>query len=119
MPSRIANRRVTTIGPCSRHHKAMVSATTCPHGLPPATCEICRVLEPTAVVAGRARAASKPGRRLPSLATVVVVAIIGFVVLGWIAAAVFAVLRILELVAVAFVAGWVGFRLGVRRGRAR
>jgi small-conductance mechanosensitive channel len=78
------------------------------------------VLDPTPVVAGRGRAARRPGRRgLPSLATVVVAAIIGFVVLGWIAAAVFAVLRILELVAVAFVAGWVGFRLGVRRGRAR
>jgi len=47
-----------------------------------------------------------------------VVAIVGFVVLGWVAAAVFAVLRILELVVVAIVAGWVGFRLGVRRGRS-
>jgi hypothetical protein len=97
-----------------------VSPTTCPHGMSPETCEICRILEPTPVRQGRA-----PSRRgggasgFPGgLATVAVVAVIGFVVLGWVAAAFFAVLRILELVAIAAVAGWVGWKLGVRRGRA-
>jgi hypothetical protein len=93
-----------------------VSATVCPHGLSPATCEICRVLDPTPVVSGRRAPRSGNRRGLPSVATVVVVAIVGFVVLGWVAAAVFAVLRILELVAIAAVAGWVGYRLGVHRG---
>ena len=95
-----------------------MSAATCPHGLTRETCEICRVLDAKPV--RPATAAVGPKRRrggLPSLATVVVVAVLGFVVLGWVAAAVFAVLRILELLAVAAAAGWVGFRLGVRRGR--
>jgi hypothetical protein len=94
-----------------------MSPTVCPHGLDPATCEICRVLRPTPVPAGRSipRRAGRSGP--PGVATVVVVAIVGFLVLGWVAAAVFAVLRILELVAIAAVAGSVGFRLGVRRGR--
>jgi hypothetical protein len=96
-----------------------MSPTTCPHGLDPANCEICRVLQPTPVLAGRS-APGRGGRRgPPSLATIVVVAILGFLVIGWVAAAVFAVLRILELVAIAALAGWVGFHAGVRRGRRR
>ena len=95
-----------------------MTAALCPHGLPPATCEICRVLDPTPVAAARRSPGRRPGGRgLPSVATLVVVAIVGFVVLGWVAAAVFAVLRILELIAIAAVAGWVGFRLGLRQGR--
>jgi len=99
----------------------LVSAATCPHGLPFAKCEICRVMGAAPVLHARER---KPDRRraglgsLPGgLAMVAVVAVIGFVVVGWVAAAFFAVLRILELVAVAAVAGWVGWRLGVRQGR--
>jgi hypothetical protein len=48
---------------------------------------------------------------------VAIVAVVGFVVFGWVAAAFFAVLHILELVAVAAGAGWVGWKLGVRQGR--
>lgn len=97
----------------------VVSPTTCPHGLDPATCEICRVLQPTPVLSARPSSPGRSGgRRLPSLATIVVVAILGFVVVGWVAAAVFAVLHIVELLAIAAVAGWVGFRLGVLRGRS-
>lgn len=98
----------------------VVSRTTCPHGLTPATCEICRILEPTPVPRGRGEA--RPSRRTGGfpggLATVAVVAIIGFVVIGWVAAAFFAVLRILELVAIAAIAGWAGWKLGVRHGRS-
>jgi Flp pilus assembly protein TadB len=92
-----------------------VSSTTCPHGLPPGTCQICRVLEPTPVRAGRPerRRSGVPG----NLVTVAIVAVVGFVVFGWVVAAFFAVLHILELVAVAAGAGWVGWKLGVRRGR--
>lgn len=96
-----------------------MSPTLCPHGLDPATCEICRVLDAKPVAAARSR---PPGRRrggLPSVATWVVVAIVAFVVVGWVAAAVFALLRIVELVVIAGVAGWVGFKLGVQRGRRR
>ena len=96
-----------------------MTAPRCPHGLNPATCEICRVLDPTPVVAGPRRSPRRRpgGRGLPSVATVVVVVIVGILVVGWVAAAVFALLRILELIAIAAVAGWVGFRLGVRQGR--
>ena len=91
-----------------------VSPAACPHGLPPKNCQICQVLEPSDVPAGR-----RPARRGAGLggdlAVVAVIAVIGFVVLGSVAAAFFAVLRIVELLAVAAIAGWVGFQLGRRR----
>ena len=96
----------------------VVSSTTCPHGLPPKTCQICRVLEPTVVPAARS---PRPDRRrggLPAnLVGLAIVAVVGVLVVGWVAAAFFAVLRIIELVAVASIAGWVGWKLGVRQGR--
>ncbi|MDQ4070211.1 MAG: hypothetical protein M3203_12190 [Actinomycetota bacterium] len=96
-----------------------MASTPCPHGLPPRTCEICRVMGPPPVLDAR-RLARRPARLggVPGgVLTVAVVAIVAFVVLGWAAAAFFAVLRILELVAVAAIAGWVGWKLGVARGR--
>ena len=96
----------------------MVTSPTCSHGVPPATCQICRVLDATPVPQGRR---TRPARRTGfpgSLATVAIVAIVGLVVVGWVAAAFFAVLRIVELVAVAALVGWVAWRLGVRRGRS-
>ena len=69
------------------------------------------MLEPTVLPGRPARRLSFPG----GLATVAVVAIVGFVVFGWVAAAFFAVLRILELAAVAIVAGWIGFQVGKRQ----
>jgi len=97
----------------------LVTLTTCPHGLPPKTCQICRVLEPTAVPAGRSgwQASTRRGGLGGNLAVLAVVAVVGFVVVGWVAAAFFAVLRILELLAVAAVAGWVGFKVGVQKGK--
>lgn len=64
-----------------------------------------------------ARRPARPGGFPGGLITVAVVAVVGFVVLGWLAAAFFAVLRIVELVAVALVAGWFGWQLGRRRPR--
>ena len=94
-----------------------MSRTSCPHGLPPAKCEICKLTDPAPVLHARERRPA--GRRgLPGgIATVAVVAVVGFVVIGWVAAAFFAVLRILELLAVAVVAGWAGWKLGTARGR--
>lgn len=98
-----------------------VSPTTCPHGLPRDTCQICQVLEPTAVPA--AGAGRRPDRGRAglggNLAVVAIAAVVGFVVLGWVAAAFFAVLRIVELLAVAAIAGWVGFKVGVQQGKRR
>ncbi len=94
-----------------------MSATACPHGLPRAKCEICRLMEPAPVLHARARRPAGRGGLPGGIATVAVVAVVGFVVLGWVAAAFFAVLRILELVAVAAIAGWVGWKLGVRQGK--
>jgi Flp pilus assembly protein TadB len=94
-----------------------VSSTTCPHGLPRASCEICRVLEPASLDA-RPRRPARRGSGLPgNLATVVILAVVGVVVVGWVAAAFFAILHIVELLAVALGAGWVGFKLGVHQGR--
>jgi hypothetical protein len=95
-----------------------MAATTCPHGLDPARCAICRVLQPTPVLAARPTPGRSGRRRTPSAAIVVVALLFGFLVVGWVVAAVFAVLHVLELLAIAAVAGWVGFRLGVHRGRS-
>jgi len=99
----------------------VVSSATCPHGLPRDTCQICRALEPTTVPAGRS--GRRPEHRRAglggNLAGLAIVAVVGFVVLGWVAAAFFAVLRIVELLAVAAVAGWVGWKLGVQQGKRR
>jgi hypothetical protein len=99
----------------------VVSPSQCPHGLPRDKCRICQVLEPTAVPAGRS--ARRPDRRRAgvggNLAGLAIAAVVGFVVIGWVAAAFFAVLRIVELLAVAAVAGWVGWKLGVQQGKRR
>lgn len=47
------------------------------------------------------------------MATLVVLALLGW----WVVAIVAVALRLIELVAVAVVAGWVGWRLGVVHGR--
>jgi hypothetical protein len=96
----------------------VVSPATCPHGLPRDKCQICQVLEPTAVPAGRRAGMGRVGLG-GNLAVVAIAAVVGFVVLGWVAAAFFAVLRIVELLAVAAVAGWVGWKLGVQQGKRR
>ena len=89
-----------------------MSSPSCPHGLPRGRCEICRLVAPAPGVGTPARRTFPGG-----LVTVVVVAIVGVVVAGWAAAAFFAVVRLLELVVVAAVAGWIGWKLGVHRGR--
>lgn len=104
----------------SRATMEKVSSTTCPHGRTRANCEICRVMDPSPVPDARGRRPARRGRGLPgSVAGVAVLAIVAFVVVGWVAAAFFAVLRIVELLAVALAAGWVGWKLGVRNGRSR
>ena len=91
---------------------------SCPHGLDRGRCEICRVIDPTVLPATpRARRPDRPRSLRGGLATIAVVAVVGFLLVGWVAADFFAVLRIVELLAVALVAGWVGWQLGVRHGR--
>jgi Flp pilus assembly protein TadB len=102
------------------HHGGV--ANTCIHGFAPGTCLICGTLagrpspplRPDAIVAPRERRSSGVGLRVAGFLTIAVVALIAV----WIVAGfVFAVLRILEVVAVAVVAGGLGWRLGVRHGR--
>jgi Flp pilus assembly protein TadB len=118
-------------------------ADTCIHGFAPGTCLICQTLEggggkrarrsatearpgTPATVPGPAPAAVRPDavvgpRRSSSLGLRVtgflLLAIVALIVVSLVAGFVFAVLRILELVAVAVVAGWLGWKLGVHHGR--
>ncbi len=87
----------------------------------PESCQICRVLDGgTNVPERRGRPAPEPRERRRGgvglgLTVIGVVAVL--VALSWVVAVVWAVLRIVELVAVAFVFGWAGWKLGVRHGR--
>lgn len=123
-----------------RHHGAV--ASTCIHGFASGACLICRTLDPS----GKAKpVATEPvprGRRtrqaaleatgprvLPAegrgprsglglrLAVLVVGAFV-LLALAWsVLHVVFAVLRILELITVALVAGYLGWKAGVHHGR--
>jgi hypothetical protein len=119
-----------------------MAATTCIHGFGPGQCLICQTLQggggrplkeagrdkggPAAVTAlptsvrpdaviskapGRARSL---GWRMAGV--VVIVALIALVSV-WIIGLAFALLRIIELVATAVLAGWIGYHLGLYRGR--
>jgi hypothetical protein len=64
------------------------------------------------------RTSGERARSLSSHAALVVVSVAVLAVLAWfLAGAVFAFLRVLELLVVAGLAGWVGYRLGHYRGR--
>lgn len=98
------------------------SGSTCPHGLAAWSCEICRVLDggPAAVPARRrrpraARTDAGAGRRLAGLSGMgvsVVVALVVVVVVVQTFALVSVFLRLAQLLGVAVVAGYVGWRLG-------
>lgn len=99
---------------------------SCPHGLAPGACEICRVLGTSPAVPGPARvSAGRLGVRHPRLgggAGLVVsgvAVLIALVVLSQVLAAAWAVFRLLQVVAVAAVSGWIGYRVGVAAGRRR
>ena len=107
-----------------------MAATTCPHGFAPGSCLICQTLS---LPASRPGAASperpqvevltdrRPRRRGAGLGVratgVAVVLVVAALAVWWVAAAVWALLRIVELVAVAVVFGYSGWKLGVRHGR--
>lgn len=98
------------------------AASSCPHGLTPATCEICRVLGagPAAVPARRRRpgpARPKPGGIHIGLGGMAVAAVVAVVVLVQVLAVVSMVVRLAQLVGVAAVAGYAGFKVGVVAGR--
>lgn len=97
---------------------------TCPHGLTATTCLICETLTPSrrpeaAFAADPDRGSvRRRSRGLGSgLAVLAVVAVVGLLVVSWVAALAWALIRLVELVAVAVVSGWICWRLGVRHGR--
>lgn len=110
----------------------------CHHGYEQDKCLICEVLGTTTVEPGRpvGRDGRLGGRHVPApapgtptvpaprrhrpLATVALVAVVVLAALlaAWVlAGAFFAILRIVEIVAVGFAAGWVGYRVGHWRGQ--
>ncbi|MGH9178653.1 MAG: hypothetical protein ACRD0N_08885 [Acidimicrobiales bacterium] len=100
-----------------------MAPATCTHGLAPGTCEICRVLGTGPAAAPPARRAERRRPALPSGATGLVVGGVGLllavVVVSQVVAAAWAVFKLLQLVAVAAVSGWVGYRVGLMAGRRR
>ena len=91
-------------------------AAICPHGLPASDCLICPTL-PQVAAPGRpaATGSGRPRFALHAAGVAGAIAVIG--VAAWVVAGVvFALLHVLELVAVAAVAGWVGYRVGRFRG---
>jgi hypothetical protein len=119
-----------------RHHGG-VATTTCIHGFSPDQCLICQTLQSGKDQSRRrpapAAGAPQPARVRPdavlrepaaphrslALRAGFVVLMIAVVVLlaGWIAGLAFTILRLIELGAVALVAGWIGYRIGLFRGR--
>ena len=101
-----------------------MATATCPHGFAQGSCLICQTLGagtsvPAAATAPPAlvrRSGSRLtlGTRLLGLAVLAVGAVL---VVGWVAAFIWAALRIVELIGAAVVSGWVCWRLGVRHGR--
>ena len=90
-------------------------AALCPHGLPASECLICPTL-PQIAPTGRTPATRGPRFTVHVAGVVVAIALIGLA--AWaIAGIVFALLHVLELVAVGAIAGWVGYRIGRFRGR--
>ena len=107
---------------------------TCAHGQAPSQCLICSTLglpgSRAGGGAGRAHpvpsggvAAGPPGGRRGSVTVHVAGAVVALAAIGlvaWlVAGVVFAVLHVLELVAVAAAAGWAGYRIGRMRGPRR
>lgn len=98
-----------------------VTPPDCPHGLAQGSCEICRVLEadpPESAPGGRSSPvlARRAASRI-ALGVGAVAAMVALVVLWQVLAAVWALVHLLQLVAVGCVAGWIGWRLGVLHGR--
>lgn len=96
---------------------------TCLHGMTVSSCLICQTLEPDRRRGRQAEGAAPMavGRRGVSgrgiLVGLVVVGVLLVLVTSWLVALAWTVLRAVQLVVVAVVAGWVGWRLGVRHGR--
>lgn len=125
-----------------RHHGDM-AATTCIHGYAPGQCLICQTLQgaggkdrptkekgrspagpatvaplptrvrPDTVVADAPPRGSFAGRAIVAFLIIAVVALVAV----WAIGVAYAVLRAIELLAVALVAGWIGYRVGLYRGR--
>jgi hypothetical protein len=118
-----------------RHHGGV--ATTCIHGFPPGQCLICQTLQegkdqgrrrggpaavrpqpapvrPDAVLTERPAPPRSLAWRAGGLVLVIALVVL---LAGWIAGLAFTILRTIELLATALVAGWVGYRIGLYRGR--
>jgi hypothetical protein len=124
-----------------RHHGAV--ATTCIHGFAPETCLICQTLgagtktkeakpsrkqasappapTPVRAVRGSAPVARQEPPPTGSLGLrvlgVIFLIVVAFFAFWWVLHFVLGILRVLEIFAAAIIAGYLGYRLGVYRGR--
>ena len=105
-----------------------VATATCPHGFAQGSCLICQTLGSSSPVAAGATKVEvltgRPPRRSRSRLTlgtrvlgVAALAVAVVLVVGWIAALIWAARRVVELIGAVVVSGWAGWRLGVRHGR--
>jgi Flp pilus assembly protein TadB len=98
--------------------------SVCAHGMTASTCLICRTLEPDGRRSRKPEKSPGDTRRVASSARstgtwLVVVAVVFVLAASWLMALAWALFRVVQLVAVAVIAGWVGWHLGVRHGRRR
>ena len=105
----------------------MASAQTgqCPHGFPAAECMICRTLGPARAVrpdaviapAGQTQPERRSRRVGLSAFGVLVLVVLALFGVWFVWHLVWAVIHIVELIAVGVACGWVGWKLGVGHGR--
>ncbi|MDQ4132983.1 MAG: hypothetical protein M3179_07180 [Actinomycetota bacterium] len=96
---------------------------TCPHGMTASSCLICQTLSPARRPESAESAGASPARRWRRWRTtggglaILVAGLAALLAVSWVAALVWSLLRVVELVLMGAVCGWIGWRLGMAHGR--